>query len=158
MFRAIVFVALLVASPAAFAVPDKAELRDQVEAAERAFAKTMADRDHEAFTTFLSEETIFVSSPKALRGKQQVADHWRAFFIGPEAPFSWEPEMVEVLDSGTLALTTGPVYNPGGMLISNFTSIWRQEAPGVWKIVLDKGNQICPPRPCPTDRLPETDP
>jgi hypothetical protein len=50
---------------------------------------------------------------------------------------------VEVLGSGTLALSTGPVRDPSGKLIGTFTSIWRQDAPGVWRIVFDKGNPVC---------------
>ncbi len=110
---------------------------------ERAFARTMADRDHEAFAAFLSEEAVFFSGTTAQRGKASVAAHWKRYFEMPEAPFSWAPETVAVLDSGTLALSTGPVWNPAGVRISTFTSIWRQEQPGVWRIVFDKGNQYC---------------
>jgi ketosteroid isomerase-like protein len=120
-----------------------AELQRQVADTERAFAKTMADRNHAAFASFLSEETVFFSGPKPLHGRQQVADWWKRFYEKPEAPFSWEPEKVEVLESGTLALSTGPVRDPGGKLFSTFTSIWRLEAPGVWRIVFDKGNEAC---------------
>ena len=123
--------------------PPGADLQRQVADTERAFAKTMADRDHAAFASFLSDETIFFSGAKALRGKQQVADAWKRFYDGPAAPFSWQPEVVEVLDSGTLALSSGPVRNPQGKLIATFTSIWRLEAPGTWRIVFDKGNDVC---------------
>ena len=54
--------------------PPVADLQRQVADTERAFAKTMADRDHAAFASFLSEETIFFAGAKALRGKKQVAD------------------------------------------------------------------------------------
>lgn len=141
------FVFFLVALPVG-AVDDGAKNhRQEVEEVERAFARTMAERDHEGFTTFLSEETIFISGPAVLRGKQAVAEAWKAYFLGPAAPFSWEPETVEVLDSGELALSSGPVYSAAGDLVATYTSIWRQEAPGVWRIVLDKGNQACPPAP-----------
>ena len=123
--------------------PDIKKLQQQVFQTERAFAKTMADRDHAAFATFLAEETVFFSGPVPLRGKAAVAAWWKRFYEQPEAPFSWEPERVEVLDSGTLALTTGPVRDPSGKLTGSFTSIWRQEKPGVWRIVFDKGN-ACP--------------
>ena len=62
--------------------------------AERAFAKTMADRDHTAFVSFLSEEAVFLSGGTTLRGAKQVADGWKAFYETPEAPFSWEPKTV----------------------------------------------------------------
>jgi hypothetical protein len=47
--------------------------------------------------------------------------------------------VVEVLDSGALALSSGPVYDDDGKLFACFSSIWRQEAPGQWKIVFDRG-------------------
>ena len=122
---------------------DQAALQRQVRDTEQAFARTMAARDHKAFTSFLSREAIFFSGETPLRGKQQVADGWKQYFEKADAPFSWEPERVEVLDSGTLALSTGPVYDPEHKLIGTFTSIWRQEATGGWRIVFDKGNCVC---------------
>ena len=118
-------------------------LRQQVENTERAFARTMADRDHEAFVSFLSDEAVFFSGPTPTSGKQQVAALWKGLYEGPDAPFSWEPEQVVVLDSGTLALSTGPVRDPNGKLIATFTSIWRLGASGKWRIIFDKGSEVC---------------
>lgn len=115
----------------------------QVMAVERAFAKTMADRDHRAFKAFLSTETVFLSGSAVTRGGDAVADQWQAFFIDEAAPFSWAPEIVEVLDSGMLAISTGPVWDAKGQRIATYTSIWRQEEPGVWRIVFDRGNRYC---------------
>lgn len=122
-----------------------ADVKRQVADTERAFAKTMADRNHEAFTSFLSDEAVFFSGPQPLRGKSQVAKGWKRFYESKDAPFSWEPEQVEVLDSGKLALSTGPVRDPSGKIVSTFTSIWRLEAPNTWRIVFDKGNRVCDP-------------
>ena len=113
--------------------------REQVAATERAFAKTMADRDLKAFGTFLSDETVFFSGPKPLHGKQAVIDFWSRFYKDAKPPFSWEPASVEVLQSGALARSTGPVHDPQGKLAGCFNSIWRQEARGQWKIVFDHG-------------------
>ena len=110
---------------------------------ERAFAKTMADRDLAAFSNFIASDAVFFSGPKPLRGKQAVVEFWKRFYDKPEAPFSWRPESVEVLDSGTLALSSGPVFNAAGKQIATFNSIWRLEAPGTWRIVFDKGNSVC---------------
>ena len=119
------------------------DLRQQVMDTERAFARTMADRDYAAFTTFLADETIFFSGAEPLRGRQAVADAWKRYYEKPAPPFSWTPERVEVLDSGTLALSTGPVYDASGKLIATFNSIWRLEAPGKWRIIFDKGSAVC---------------
>ena len=117
---------------------------NQVEDTERAFAQSMADRDFEAFSAFLSEEAVFFSGDTPLRGKQAVAEAWKGFFEGPDAPFSWAPEIVQVLESGTLALSSGPVRDPAGNRVATFTSIWRLEQDGRWRIVFDKGSRDCP--------------
>jgi len=124
-------------------VPTTAELQQQVINTELGFAKTMANRDFKAFATFVSEEAVFFAGDKQLHGKQEVLDWWKDFFSKPEAPFSWEPKTVEVLASGNLAQSIGPVHNTEGKLIGEFTSIWRQESPGTWRIIFDKGNQVC---------------
>jgi len=126
---------------------DVGAAKRQVADTERAFARTMATRDHKAFSSFLSQEAVFFSGDKPLRGAQQVADWWKRYYEGPDAPFSWEPEDVEVLDSGTLAMSSGPVRNPKGELIATFTSIWRLEDTGKWRIIFDKGSRACPPKP-----------
>lgn len=136
--------ALCVALIAGCAAParapvDRAAVEQQVADTERAFAKTMADRDLAAFSRFLSEETVFFTGPTPLRGKQAVTEGWKRFYEKPAAPFSWKPDLVQALDSGTLALSTGPVFDPAGKCIGRFTSIWRLETPGVWRIVFDKG-------------------
>ncbi|MFS2002137.1 YybH family protein [Duganella sp. CT11-25] len=110
---------------------------------ERAFAATMKARDHAAFASFLSEETVFSADGKTLHGKQAVAEDWKKFYAKPEAPFSWEPDQVDVLASGTLARTSGPVYAPDGKLIARFNSIWRLEAPNTWRVVFDGGSEVC---------------
>ena len=127
-------------------MPDLGALQGQVFDAERRFARSMADRDHAAFTGWLSEQAVFFGGGQVLRGKAAVAAGWKAYFDAAGAPFSWEPDQVEVLADGSLALSTGPVRNPAGQVIARFNSIWRQEAPGVWRVVFDKGQPPDPPR------------
>jgi len=120
-----------------------AELKEQVRQTEIAFAKSMADRDPAAFESFLAPDTVFMSGGRATRGAKQVVERWKAFFNGPQAPFSWMPEFVEVLDSGTLAMSSGPVRDPAGKRTGTFNSVWRREPGGQWKIVLDNGCPAC---------------
>jgi len=120
-----------------------AHLIEQVTAAEVAFAKTMADRDHAAFSSFISEEAVFINGGKPVRGKPAIAADWKKFYDGPRAPFSWRPDLVEVLPLGTLAYSTGPVSNPDGVVFARFASTWRLESPGVWRVVFDNGSDVC---------------
>jgi ketosteroid isomerase-like protein len=122
---------------------DVGALQQQVKETERAFARTMADRDFAAFREFLSPEAVFFSATEAQRGAQQVADAWQRFFEAEAAPFSWAPEQVVVLESGTLALSTGPVHDPAGKRVATFTSIWRLEGDGAWRVIFDKGCPAC---------------
>ncbi|MFA6957533.1 MAG: nuclear transport factor 2 family protein [Thermoanaerobaculia bacterium] len=144
LWRSITIAALLGLSVLTASAETNAELREQVRATETAFAKTMADRDHAKFTSFLADETIFFGSKSVMRGKSAVAEAWKRFFEGPKPPFAWAPEKVEVLDSGTLAMSSGPVTDPEtGARVSTFNSTWRRDKDGSWKIVLDIGCPQC---------------
>jgi ketosteroid isomerase-like protein len=119
-------------------------IRTTVMDAERAFADAMAKRDLAAFSTHLAAEAVFFSSPdgsRVLRGKAAVVEGWKRLFESPKAPFSWAPDTAEVLDSGTLAMTTGPVRDESGKVTGRFSSVWRLEPDGRWRVVFDRG---CP--------------
>lgn len=131
---------MLFAAPWQVAMPSPDSPQQQVFASERAFAMSMADRNASAFAKHVSDEAIFFSGTGVLRGKKQVLEGWSRFFEGKTAPFSWEPDRVEVLQSGTLALSTGLVRDPNGKVVGRFNSIWRREAPGIWRVVFDKGS------------------
>lgn len=118
-------------------------LERQVCAAEGAFAATMADRDIDAFAEFIADDAIFLDKSGSLRGRDAVVSGWSRYFAGPTAPFSWQPDRVEVLESGELALSTGPVFDSQDKQIGTFTSIWRREPSGDWRIVFDRGCPVC---------------
>jgi ketosteroid isomerase-like protein len=119
------------------------QLAQQVRAAETAFADTMARRDHEAFVSFLAEDAVFFDKVSALHGRAAIAAGWKSLYEEPKAPFSWRPESVEVLASGTLAHSSGPVLDPQGRRVGTFNSVWRREANGKWQVVFDKGCDAC---------------
>lgn len=128
-------------------LPDAATLeaaRAQVFAAERAFARSMAERRHDDFVRHLAEHTVFFNGRQALHGRAAVAAAWKPYYDAPQAPFSWEPDQVEVMADAQLALSSGLVRNPAGQPVARFNSIWRQEAPGVWRVVFDKGSPLAP--------------
>lgn len=144
MRRALTVATLALSLAVPLAAETNAELAEQVRQTEAAFARTMADRDHAAFASFLADETVFLGR-SVLRGKEAVAAAWKRYYEGPQAPFSWAPDRVAVLDSGTLAFSTGPVFEPDGKRSGTFNSTWRREKDGRWKIVFDSG---CPPCDC----------
>ena len=134
-------VAVVSFSPTLAGQTPAAALRKQVFAAESSFAASMAKRDFDAFSSHVSPEAIFFGDTTVMRGKEAVLNGWRPFFQKPDAPFSWKPDVIEVLQSGNLAISNGPVFDPGGKKVGNFSSIWRREPDGAWKIIFDKGCQ-----------------
>jgi ketosteroid isomerase-like protein len=119
--------------------PSSPALEREVFAAESSFAASMAERNLAAFATHVSPEAIFFGDTTVMRGKEEVLARWRGFFTEPNAPFSWKPDVIEVLSSGRLALSSGPVFDPKGKKVGSFNSIWRREQDGRWKIIFDKG-------------------
>ena len=119
-----------------------AELAEQVRTTEITFAKTLASRDVKAFTRMIAPDAIWLAVVP-LRGPAQVLTRWQKYFDSPQPPFSWAPELVEVQDGGKLALSTGPVTNAAGKRVGTYTSIWRREESGEWRLIFDRGCPYC---------------
>lgn len=132
------------AQPAAAPVLAPAVAVEQVRAAEMAFAKAMADRDFAAFMSHVSPSAVFFGGKTVEHGPAEIGAAWRPLFNDFEAPFAWAPDAIEVLGSGDLALSTGPVVIKG-MVVGRYNSIWRLEGLNTWHIVFDKGESLCEP-------------
>jgi ketosteroid isomerase-like protein len=89
----------LATAPALVHAADLSALKQAVVDTEKAFAKTMADRNFAAFSTFIADDAVFEGG-HLLRGKPAVLAAWKRLYTQPAAPFSWQPESVEVLESG----------------------------------------------------------
>ena len=128
--------------------PDLEALAAEVRAAETAFARTMAERRLDAFADFVAEDAAFRGRTVRV-GRAEVVAGWRPLFDGPQAPFSWAPDAVTVAADGRLAISTGPVRDTAGRMTGRFTSIWRRDADGHWRVIVDQGVDACdcaPPR------------
>jgi ketosteroid isomerase-like protein len=66
-----------------------------------------------AISRHIAPDMLFFGGGEVQRGRDAVLAAWKPYFEGPTAPFSWEPDQVEVLNSGQLALSCGPVRDPG---------------------------------------------
>lgn len=140
-----VMLASLLSAACSTTVPlqPQAELQAQVRAAETAFAQSMADRNFAAFGSFVADDAVFINGGQPLRGKAAILAFWQRFFNSPVAPFSWRPELAEVVTSGGLAYTEGPVSLPDGTISAKFYTTWRRTAAGQWQVVFDNGYKVC---------------
>lgn len=127
---------------------DLARVAADVKAAEIAFAKTMADRRLDEFTAFVAEDAVFNGNAPHI-GRAAVVEAWKGFFAKPDAPFSWAPDAVAATADGRYAVSTGLARDPKGHAISRFTSIWRKDADGRWRVVADQGVDVDCATPAP---------
>ncbi len=137
-------------SPTATAAPPRSDAERSLWAAEEGFAASFAARDAERFASYLDEQVVFAGGKRTLHGKREVREVWtRMMTSGPQAPFRWQPTRAIV--SGDVGMTSGPVFDPAGIWVGAFTSVWRRQPGGSWHIVLD-GAPPCeapPPEPPP---------
>ena len=133
---------LLLAVTSAFAAPPSADqleaIAGQVKAQEIAFARTMADRRLDRFAEFVAEDAVFRGATLRL-GRTEVVEKWKPYFDGPKAPFSWAPDSVTVSADGRLAISSGPVRDPDDHVLTRYITIWRLEADGHWRVIVDGG-------------------
>jgi ketosteroid isomerase-like protein len=128
-----------------FTMTASADPADEVRAAETAFAKAFADRDQAKFFSMVADDATFIGGRSTQVGKPEVVKVWSGFFKDSNAPFSWGPENVHVNAAGDLGISIGPIKDPQGKHIGNYSSIWQKHADGTWKVIFDGPGS---PPPC----------
>lgn len=115
-------------------------------AAERAFAAlSVKEGMKEAFLSFLADDAILFR-PGPVNGREV----WRKA-QATSARLEWHPTVAFVASGGDLGYTSGPwVYTPEAHLDQPprhgyFVSVWKKQASGKWKVVLDLGTSNEPP-------------
>jgi len=144
MRPALLALSLLACQVSAAPLPTPADLAAaaaEVRAAETAFARTLADRSLDRFTDFVAEDAVF-NGQKPHIGRAAVVAAWKSYFDGPQAPFSWSPDAVAASADARHAVSTGLARDPSGKVISRFTSIWRKEGDGRWRVIVDQGVDV----------------
>ena len=139
--------ALLLACLAA-AAPAMADAAAEVRCREIAFSRAAEARDLDAFRSFIDRDARFVGDD-VLRGVDAVAEAWAEFFEPGGPLIRWRPRLVEVLDDGRLALSTGPyriiardTHGVPTEYWGTFNSVWRRSDDGTWRIVIDAGSPL----------------
>jgi len=144
-FRFLLFLCLASASAAL------ADAADDVRAQEILFSRSVETQDSAAFREFIDADARFISG-EVSRGPAEVAAAWSAFFAADGPRIKWRPQIVEVLEDGTLALSRGPyrmtVTDEAGAQTEHwgtFNSVWRLQEDGSWKVVFDAGSPAAAP-------------
>jgi ketosteroid isomerase-like protein len=109
--------------------------------ADEAF-NTMAQQQGvgDAFLAYSAEDPVLIrQGSMPLIGRSAFHD---AFAEGPGPALSWEPLRAEIAGSGDLGYTFGRyILRERGAIKAHgvYVSIWKKQADGSWKFVLDGG-------------------
>ena len=114
------------------------------------FAADVAKHGHDAFLTYFAEDGVEIVDGGGINDK----DAMRKQPPWPEGTtLTWTPVHAEMAASGDLGYTYGNyVYtakNKEGKLVANYgkyTSIWKKQKDGQWKVVVDMGNSSPDPK------------
>ena len=108
---------------------------------EREFARMSAEKGIKAsFTEYLADDSIIFPRGVPINGKQSYI---KAKESG--ASLTWYPVFAQVSAAGDLGYSTGPYEyrdNPKAEtadIYGTFLTIWKRQADGSWRVVLDRG-------------------
>src|SRR5262245_37117019 len=138
----LVFVALLLV-PTALVAQKTTALQDMVKT-EQAFSKAAADKNtRDAFMEFIADDGLLFR-PGAVNGKKWMIEH-------PVPPsdkkplLAWQPAFAGMAAAGDLGFTTGPWEFKGDIKdekpagYGHFVTLWKKQADGSWRFVVDLG-------------------
>lgn len=102
----------------------------------------------EAWASYFHENGVMLTSGSAAnkQGKKEIFDTMNSVFGHNDFSLRWEPTGVDVSESGDLGYTYGNYIrkykdstNQWVTSTGKYTSIWKKDRTGQWKIVLDIG-------------------
>ncbi|MDQ2701352.1 MAG: nuclear transport factor 2 family protein [Pseudomonadota bacterium] len=114
---------------------------------EAGFARSVAEHDPEAFTSYLHPDAVFIDGRnQATRGAGTIAENWSGIIEGKDIVLRWYPDSVDVGASGLVALVRGPYWMeipaaPAEQRYrrGRFVSTWLRGNDGQWQVVFDGG-------------------
>jgi len=124
-------------------------------ATELAFAKMAKDvGTRPAFSAFIADDGILFR-PGPVKGKEWLAKNPAPAPASGKRPWlSWYPTVAHISDMGDMGYTTGPwefrpdINDAKAVAFGNFLTVWKKQADGSWKFVIDLG--ISGPQPSET--------
>ncbi|HYV85119.1 MAG TPA: DUF4440 domain-containing protein [Patescibacteria group bacterium] len=117
------------------------------------FSDEVGAKGFAAFDGFFAEDAVYLPTfEPRVEGKKAIMESFRPLFDDHTIKLTWKPLRADVAASGDLGWTTGSyemtrVDETGAPHVrrGKYVTIWRRQADGSWKAVLDGGNPDTPP-------------
>lgn len=125
--------------------------------AERAFARLSVERGPvAAWAAFFAPDAVQLpADQEAIRGREAILAWLKTGGLDtPGIVLDWWPLHAEVATGGDLGYTFGEwevrrqdaVPDAQPLVRGKFTSVWKKQADGTWKVILDTGNEYPVPK------------
>ena len=108
------------------------------------FAHAVAEHGHDAFVAYFAEDGVELEDGGGVKTKADMR-HEAAW--PPDLSLSWAPVKAEMAASGDMGYTYGNYVlktkdkdGKTGARYGKYTSIWKKQQDGSWKVALDMGN------------------
>ena len=155
MLRGMVFVlvAALSAGACAFSSPDADAEGAALMQRSRDWSAKVATAPIDEWIDFWADDAVIMPPGQApLHGKAAIRSYVEAAGQLPGFQIRWEPESVHVARSGELAymiernvITMNDSVGKPITMHGKVVTVWRKEADGVWRNVVDMWNEAPPP-------------
>ena len=122
--------------------------REALMQADRDFDRATAETGVEGWVSYFAEDgQMFPAGAEMVSGRQAIREAMAPAFGDPEFSLRWKPLGADVSRAGDLGYTYGTYVargpSPQGGAVERhgkYVSIWKKQADGSWKIVVDIGN------------------
>ncbi len=145
--RALSAAGLVLALAGCSSTPDMAVELESLKEADRAFNGATAANGAEGWVASFAEDGVMFRAGELVRGHAAIRELMGPAFADPGFSLTWEPTHAEVSSAADLGYTIGRyesrrVGEAGDTVIGtgSYVTIWRRDAGGVWKVVLDIGS------------------
>ena len=115
--------------------------------ADEEFARVTAARGAAGFSSFFAPDAVVLpAKAPVVEGLQAIAEGNRKTWAQPGFSLQWKPLKAHMAKSGELGYTYGTYERrrtvDGKTVIETgkYTTIWKRQKDGTWKVVLDMGN------------------
>jgi len=121
--------------------------------ADVAFAQATRDRGVDGWVDWFADSGVQVTPGRNIVGKAAIREAMAPALSDSTRTLTWRPTSAEVAAAGDLGYTIGRwerthrVKDSTATTRGSYVTVWRKQADGSWKVVLDIGNSDPAPAP-----------